>query len=100
MPDNHNIDLTTASEWTKNFRDSAPPNSIICQSFDRYILDDILAQTGCEGMRIYYARDDQNKKRLVITGVDSDGNDMYNGILGERAYPTPPTVIAPNPLNS
>lgn len=69
------IKLDEAASWTKNYRERHPGETI-SQFFGREILERILAQEGCRGIRFYYALDHAGKKHLVITGVVSDGNDQ------------------------
>jgi len=71
------IKLDEAASWTKNYRDRHPGETI-SQFFGKEILERILAQEGCLGIRFYYAIDHDGKKHLVITGVVSDGNDQIN----------------------
>ena len=71
------IKLDEAASWTKNYRDKHPGETI-SQFFGKEILERILAQEGCLGIRFYYAVDHAGKKHLVITGVVSDGNDQIN----------------------
>jgi len=47
------IDLKLAAQWTKNHRDRYPHNSI-SQFFGNEILNRLLQQPGCLGIRIYY----------------------------------------------
>lgn len=47
------IDLKIAAEWTKNHRDRYPHNSI-SQFFGAEILNRLLQQPDCLGIRIYY----------------------------------------------
>lgn len=97
--EDHNIPLTTAADWTKNYRD-ANPGATKGHYFGKDILQTILAQSSCVGMRIYYASDDAGAKQLVIVGVDANENDLYNGVLGDRSIKCPPTCGINNPLNS
>lgn len=98
--EDHSISLQTASDWTANYRGTITNGETIAHYFGRTWLLDILAQEGCVGIRIYYALDAEGKKQLVLTGVNSDGDDLYNGILAERSKPCPDTCSSSNPLNS
>ena len=75
------FDLETAAKWTKNHRDKHP-NETISHFFGREILQKILAQENCVGIRFYYAYDEEGKKHLVITGAKSDGSDLVPKTLG------------------
>ncbi|HEY4107491.1 hypothetical protein [Puia sp.] len=55
----------------------------------RNIIDQILAQPGCVGMRFYYGLNEEGQKTLVYVGIDANGQDllkktvvMQNGSLG------------------
>jgi hypothetical protein len=71
------IKLDEAASWTKNYRERHPGETI-SQFFGREILERVLAQEDCLGIRFYYALDHDGKKHLVITGVVSDGNDQIS----------------------
>jgi hypothetical protein len=42
----------------------------------RNIIDLILAQPGCVGMRFYYGLNEVNQKTLVYVGIDAEGKDI------------------------
>jgi hypothetical protein len=42
----------------------------------RTIIDQILAQPGCVGLRIFEAINEEGKKTLVYVGIDSKGNNL------------------------
>lgn len=97
--EDHDIPLSTASEWTANYR-SANPGQTLAHYFGKSAINAILNQDTCVGIRIYYALDDNGAKQLVLVGVDASGNDLYNGLLAERSFKCPPDCGAINPLNS
>lgn len=96
--DGGRIDLTTARQWAQNYR-TANPDQIRSHYFGRDVLDQILAQPGCIGIRAYYALTDKKEKELLIVGVDSNGNSMLpaspvimpgeNSIM-DASFPCPP----------
>jgi hypothetical protein len=69
------ITLEVAASWTKNYRDKHPGENI-SQLFGKEILESVLAQDGCQGIRFYYAKDHDGKRHLIIVGVNSDGTDQ------------------------
>jgi hypothetical protein len=92
------IDLDVAANWTKNYRDKHPKEPI-SQFFGKEILEKILSQENCLGIRFYYAYDKpltswqrctisianfitkvlgniDGEKHLVIVGSMSDGSDQ------------------------
>ena len=94
------IDLSTAANWTKNYRDSNPdkPQS---RFFGRDILQTLLDQTGCEGIRIYYGTDN-NVPQLVAVGADSQEDDQIGEgfIVADDTPMGPPNSGQANVLNS
>lgn len=98
--EDHSISLATASDWTANFRETILSGEPIAEYFGGTAISNILAQTGCVGLRFYYSLDNEGKKHLIVVGVNADGNDLYNGILAERSVMCPQDCSAANPLNS
>ena len=80
------IKLDEAASWTKNYRDKHPGETI-SQFFGREILERILAQEDCLGIRFYYAYDKPKggKKHLIMTGVIHDGTDQIHEVAHESA---------------
>jgi hypothetical protein len=95
------IELELAASWTANYRDRHPRETI-SQFFGQVILNRILQQDGCLGIRIYYAnRQPLNgwqrffvaignffiktvanavgEQRFVIAGVLATGEDILPG---------------------
>ncbi|MDP1744914.1 MAG: hypothetical protein Q8L90_05015 [Bacteroidota bacterium] len=97
--EDHAISLSDASAWTREYR-TKNPSATKGHFYGKDAIQAILNQTGCVGIRIYYAIDTAGAKQLIITGVTSDENDLYNGILAERGICCPPTCGVNNPLNS
>ena len=56
------ISLETVQLWTKNYRDGNP-NQTLAHFFGRDIINQILAEEGCVGIRLYYAIDDKGQIR-------------------------------------
>lgn len=98
--EDHAITLQEASEWTANYRATINSGETIAHYYGKDALSAILDQSGCVGIRIYYALDNNSAKQIIAVGVDSNGNDLYNGLLAERTIKCPITCSLPNPLNS
>lgn len=45
--------------------------------FGKDIIQKMLNQPGCMGIRIYYAIDDKGQKQLILVGADEKGNNMW-----------------------
>jgi|SRR6185312_11042614 len=69
------ISLETATEFTKTYAD-AHPNENLSYHLGRNIIEKILAQPGCVGMRFYYGYNNEGQKTLVYVGMDANGNDL------------------------
>ncbi len=105
--DGGRIDLSTARTWAKNFRDANPgPMVVKSHYYGRDTLDQILAQPGCTGIRVYYAINDNRERDLLVVGVDNKGNNMLPASAGlapgdmsimDNSYPCPP-ICPPNDL--
>ena len=52
-------------------------------------INDILAQTDCKGLRVYFARNTAGEMTIVMVGADSREADMTSMIL-DVAQPCPP----------
>ncbi len=98
--DGGRIDLTTARQWVKNFRDAnQSPSEIVSHYYGRNTLDQILSQPGCTGIRVFYGINDSQEKELLVVGVDNKGNNMLpaspvvvpgdNSVM-DNSYPCPP----------
>jgi hypothetical protein len=99
--ENHDISLNEAADLTQRFRENLPIiDHTIAEYFGKSALEELLDQNGCVGIRIYYGIDIEMKKRLVIVGVNNEGNDLYEGNLMEVGQPCPPICSESNLLNS
>jgi hypothetical protein len=93
------ISLELAKGWTKDYR-TANPGEIKAHYIGANIINDILAQDGCVGIRTYYALNELEKKELVMVGVNSSGEDLVEGIIADRTWPCPNACALSSPLAS
>lgn len=63
------------------------------------LINDLLAQEDCMGIRIYYGIDEYGNKELVIVGADSNEDDILDLII-DKTIKCPPTCGNSNNLNS
>ena len=71
------IDLKTATRWAANYKATlANPEEIRAHFFGTEIIQQLLNESGCVGIRIYYALDDNGVKKLLLVGVDAAGEDL------------------------
>jgi hypothetical protein len=88
--ENHVITLDQAVKLVQNYQTSPRVPSFKGGYFGRNIFDKILSQSGCVGVRFYYAQKDDGSSTMVLVGVDNMSNDMTGGILGDVILPCPP----------
>ena len=67
---------------------SEPSNRIYCVT-GREIVEKILAQEGCVGIRMYFTEADDGMLDIVMTGVDKDENDITK-VIADRMHVGPP----------
>jgi hypothetical protein len=66
--------------------------------FPREVIDRILAQPGCRGLRFYYGTKADGTMTLVFVGIDDDERDMADGVLATDYFPCPPFCDASSTL--
>jgi hypothetical protein len=100
----HRIPLAAAAAMTRRHREARGAKDVSEGErggmVPREPVQQLLAQKGCEGLRIYYARDEKGTPALVLVAVDKDGNDMTQGSILEWSFPCPPFCGDSNTLNS
>jgi hypothetical protein len=94
------ITLAEGAEMTANYRATINLGETIGHAVGKNLFNSILDQSGCVGIRIYYALDENDEKQLVLVGVDSDGNDMASGVIVDKSISCPTRCSFKNPLNS
>ncbi len=97
--ENHVITLAQGVKFIQNFKNHPTAPTIKSGLFARNIFEKILAQPGCVGIRYYYAALDDGSPTMVLVGVDTNGNDIEQGIIAETIFPCPPICGSPNQLN-
>jgi hypothetical protein len=66
--------------------------------FPRDVVDQILAQTGCAGIRFYFGTKPDGSLALVLVGMDENELDMTDGVIVEDHFPCPPFCDAGSTL--
>jgi hypothetical protein len=94
------ITLTEAAAMTARYRNSSTAGNTRAHFFGKDIINDILAQTGCKGIRIYYGLDSDYNQELVLVGVTSTEADMTTGTIADRSFPCPNYCDSSSDLNS
>ncbi len=98
--EDHSISLADASELTKKYQSSVGSGAVLGGYFSKAIIQNILGQDGCVGLKYYYGIGSDGEPQLVILGVDASESDLDNGIMGNRSMPCPPYCGPWNQLNS
>lgn len=83
---NHFISLEEAIALTSRYRnrkeqileESQRDKNLLplSETFDRAAFDQVLAQSGCTALRIYYGMKENDQVHAVIVGVNASGQDM------------------------
>lgn len=71
------IGMELGAQFISSYRD-ANPDDVCAYYVGRNILEQILAQPGCVGMRFYNAYNEAGEKTLVYVGVDAQGADILH----------------------
>ena len=88
--EDHSISLEEAALLTLNYRQDRNSNPKLGGVFGEQAIQKILDQEGIVGLRYYYGVENDGTPVLILTGVDKEWNDFYNGLLAERSMPCPP----------
>lgn len=92
------IPAEQGKEWIKRYQDNNP-GAVKAIFYGSDILQQILAQKDCVGIRIYNAIADDGTPNFVLVGAKENGNNIWpsasadstpDGILGEQGRPCPP----------
>jgi len=72
------------------------PDAFKAVTIGRNIIEQILAQPGCVGMRFYDAINEEGQKTLVYVGVDASGKNMLEKVVVDHvgAISTIPAIVA------
>ena len=71
------MDEALVKKWIQQHEDHHETRA---HFFGRQIIEKILAQPGCMGIRIYYAIDDKGKKQLILVGADEKGGNQWPSV--------------------
>jgi len=70
------ISHETGAEFIKAYEEAYPGENRGYYQIGRNIIDKILAQPGCVGMRFYYGLNEAGQKTLVYVGLDAEGKEI------------------------
>lgn len=77
-----NIGVELGTQMVKNYQ-VANPTDVQAYTIGRNIIDQILQQPGCVGIKFYNAINELGEKTLVYVGVDQNGNAMVEQVSVE-----------------
>jgi hypothetical protein len=94
------ITLAEGSEMTANYRATINMGETIGHAVGKNLVNAVLNQAGCMGIRFYQAINNKGEKQLVAVGVDENDNDMIQGVIIDKFADCPPRCSSKNPLNA
>ena len=97
------ITLSEGAALTSNYRNSASAGATKGHYIGKSKLNQLLAQAGCVGIRVYYGQSTTGSKELVIVGVDANQNDILptsGALILDKTVPCPSGCSSNNGLNS
>ena len=88
----HRITLDEAKEMCRGHRVAAGKGQgyLRAGAFGRGVLDEILEQPGCTGVRVYLGRNKEGQTTLLAVGIDANGADLASGTIADDMWPCPP----------
>ncbi len=116
----HEISLQTAIDMTtlyRDYRETILASNYqdldilpLSETFNRDAIDQLLAATGCAGIRLYFGMDEDKKVHAVIVAVNSSNEDLLpassqlteeeEAIILEQGQRCPPACPPASDLNS
>jgi hypothetical protein len=94
--DKHEITKAEADKYIENNKKNPQIPKIEAGAFQRAIIDKILAQRNCDGIRIYYAQKDDSSSAFVLVGIDTSGAELIKGTYADNSLPCPPFCEPPH----
>ncbi|MEO5799341.1 MAG: hypothetical protein ABIZ70_10570 [Gemmatimonadales bacterium] len=94
--DDHRITLAEAIAYTHAWQKSNPDETRAWM-LPRGIIDEILKQPLCAGIRVY-AGLVRGSESLIWVGTDANGKDLVDGPIAEECYDCPPICDSTSPL--
>lgn len=97
--ENHEISLSEAASLTSRYRQMSEPAAIKGEYFSKSAILALLNNPAAVGIRIYYGIKPNGDLCLVLSGVQTNMDDILNPIM-EMGKPCPTMCGISNPLNS
>lgn len=80
------ITLEQAKRWTKRYR-KENDGAVRAHFYGCDQIRALLDEPGCVGIRIYYAIDDEGRRKLVLVGADAEENNLVPKEQGKDDNP-------------
>ena len=92
----HRITREEAASLIRNFHAKAEAGAHRASAFNRSAFEQLLAQPGAAGIRIYHARHADGSPTMVMVAVDGSGQDLATADAACMQYGTdcPPYCVA------
>ena len=83
---NHIISLEEAKAMTHAYQ-NAPEfdGKTVASDISAGAYQEVINQSGCEGIRTYFALNEASELTIVVIGTDGAGNDLSNGLVLNRS---------------
>mgnify|MGYP000489094508 CR=1 FL=1 len=94
------ITLDEAAQMTARYRATIQPGETIAVAVSTDVVNRLLSQENCKGLRFYFAVDAVASKTLVAVGIDQNGNDITSGLIADNFGKCPSICSIENSLNS
>ena len=86
----HEVSAEQGKGYIRAWRGQNQAARVRAHFFGRDVLVKMLAEPNVVGLRFHHARGAKGDETLVITGVDADGDDLWQGTIAQQAMPCPP----------
>jgi hypothetical protein len=70
------IPFSEFEEMKERFQKDISPADTRAVSYGKTVLEKVLSQKGCVGIRFYFAKDKNGKQTMIFIGVDRNGKDI------------------------
>ena len=93
----HRISRDEAAGLIRAHQAQAAPGAHKASAFNRSAFEQLLAQPGATGIRIYHARHADGSPTMVMVAVDAAGNDLSStsNLCMQNTTDCPPICAAP-----
>lgn len=82
---NNTIPLSVAQGWAKNWRD-IPTNTVKAYLIPQDDITNLMAEANVQDVRAYCGIDQNGEYKLMLVGVDANGNDLIDEAAGANVY--------------